>query len=591
MFSTAKLALAVVAIFLAVGLMMRSQEPLQAPKPVESAAAEMDAHIGRAVADFSLPDCRGKTHSLADLADRRIVVVVFLGAECPLAQLYAPRLAALFREYEPRGVGFLSINANAQDSLADIAAFVRTHRFPFPILKDPDHAVADLFGAVRTPEAFVLDDRRVVRYWGRIDDQYSIGIRGDQPQHRHLAEALDDLLGDRPVARPVVASVGCRIGRIPRGVPKGDVTYSRHIRPLLEKRCVECHRPGEIAPFALTDYRDVVAWSSMIREVVDDGRMPPWFASPAFGHFKNDARMTFDEKRLLDAWINNGCPEGESADDDPAPKFLPGWRIPQPDLVVSMTEEPHPVPAEGEVDYEYFLVDPGFTEDKFLQAAEVRPGNRAVVHHALVALVPPGDTRTRFDTLGALLDYAPGMPPMILPEGTALRVPAGSKFLFQMHYTPNGSPQQDRTRLGFVFADPRSVRSHVQGAAVMNPSIDIPPGAAAYRLSAEHVFSDDVRLLSLSPHMHLRGKSFRIEACFPNGRREVLLDVPRYDFNWQLRYDFAEPKPLPSGTRLVCTARYDNSSSNPANPDATKAVVWGDQTWNEMLIGFVSYVR
>jgi hypothetical protein len=271
--------------------------------------------------------------------------------------------------------------------------------------------------------------------------------------------------------------------------------------------------------------------------------------------------------------------------------FLPGWRIRQPDLVVSMTEELYPVPAEGEVDYQYFLVDPGFTEDKYLQAAEVRPGNRSVVHHALVALVPPGDTRAKFDTLGALLDYAPGMPPMILPEGTALRVPAGSKFLFQMHYTPNGTPQQDRSRLGLVFADPRSVRSHVEGAAVMNPSIDIPPGAGDYRLSAEHVFPEAVRLLSLSPHMHLRGKSFRIEACFPNGLREVLLDVPRYDFNWQLRYDFAEPKPLPSGTRLVCTARYDNSSSNPANPDATKAVVWGDQTGDEMLIGFVSYVR
>jgi hypothetical protein len=249
------------------------------------------------------------------------------------------------------------------------------------------------------------------------------------------------------------------------------------------------------------------------------------------------------------------------------------------------------VPAEGEVDYEYLLVDPGFTEDKYLQAAEVRPGNRAIVHHALVALVPPGDTRTRFDTLGALLDYAPGMAPMILPPGTALRIPAGSKFLFQMHYTPIGTPQQDRSHLGLVFADSRSVTRLVEGAAAMNQSIDIPPGAADYRLSAEHVFPENVRLLSLSPHMHLRGKSFRIEAHFPDGRREILLDVPRYDFNWQLRYDFAELKSLPRGTRLVCTARYDNSSDNPANPDATKAVVWGDQTRDEMLIGFVTFVR
>ena len=399
------------------------------------------------------------------------------------------------------------------------------------------------------------------------------------------------MLAQRPVARPVVASVGCRIGRIPQGVPTGNVTYVRHIRPLLEKRCVECHRAGEIGPFALTDYRNAVVWSAMIREVVDEGRMPPWFADPAFGHFKNDARLTTAEKQLLTTWIDNHCPEGESADAASSSHFLSGWRIPNPDRVMFIAKEPHSVPAEGEVDYEYFLVDPGFNEDKYLQAAEVRPDNRAVVHHALVALVPPGDTRTRFDTLGALLDYAPGMPPMILPEGTALRIPAGSKFLFQMHYTPNGTPQQDRSHLGLVFADSKTVTRLVQGVAVMNQAIDIPPGVADYRLSAEHVFSENVCLLSLSPHMHLRGKSFRIEAQFPDGRREVLLDVPRYDFNWQLRYDLVEPKPLPRGTRLVCTARYDNSGRNPANPDATKAVVWGDQTRDEMLIGFITYIR
>ena len=589
MFSIKNLVLPAIVLCLVAGLIASSKV---LPKPSMPVAA--DTHIGQAVADFALPDHRGKTHSLAELSDKRIVVVVFLGAECPLAQLYAPRLAALFREYEPRGVAFVGIDANAQDSLAAIAAYVRSHQMPFSILKDPDRAVADRFGAVRTPEAFVLDGDRVVRYWGRIDDQHSIGIRADHPQHRDLADALDDLLADRPVARPVVPSVGCRIGRVPRGAPTGDVTYVRHIRPLLEKRCVECHRAGEIGPFALTDYRSAVAWSAMIREVVDDGRMPPWFADPAYGHFKNDARLTDAEKRLLAAWIDNHCPEGElDSGDHAAPtRFPPGWAYPGIRIgILSMAAEPHRVPAEGELEYQYFLVDPGFSEDMYLQAAEVRPGNRAVVHHALVALVPPGDTQTRFDTLGALLDYAPGMSPMILPEGTALRIPAGSKFLFQMHYTPNGSPQQDQSRLGLIFADPRTVTRQVEGAAVMNQAIDIPPGAADHRLGAEHVFPEDVRLLSLSPHMHLRGKSFRFEARFPDGRREILLDVPRYDFNWQLRYDFAEPRPLPRGTRLVCTARYDNSGNNPANPDSTKSVGWGDQTRDEMLIGFLAYVR
>jgi peroxiredoxin len=587
----ARLTILALSACLGMVLIVRLCKPLKEDEPDTPQVVDADPHLGRAVTDFSLPDHRSKRHSLSDLADRPIVVVIFVGAQCPLAQLYAPRLAELCREYEPHGVAFLGINANAQDSLADVAAFVRNHRLPFPILKDPDHAVADLLGVQRTPEAFVLDGQRIVRYWGRIDDQHAVGVRGGLAPRRHLAEALDDLLAHRPVARPIVPSVGCCIGRVPRGTPRGEVTYSRHIRPLLEKRCVECHRPGEAAPFSLTDYRDAVAWSAMIREVVSEGRMPPWFASPQFGHFRNDARLSPAEKHLLIAWIDDHCPEGESRGATLSPKLSPGWRIPSPDQVLFMSAEAHRVPAEGEVEYEYFVIDPGFTEDRYLRAAEVRPGNRAVVHHALVALVPPGESRAKLDTLGALLDYAPGMPPMILPEGSALRIPAGSKLLFQMHYTPNGSPQQDRSYLGMVFADPRTVKRCVHGGAVINQAIDIPPGARDYALSAEHVLPEDVRLLSLSPHMHLRGKSFRVEAHFPDGRREVLLDVPRYDFNWQLRYDLAEAKALPRGTRLVCAARYDNSSSNPANPDPTMAVGWGDQTRDEMLICFFTFFR
>lgn len=592
MSSHTKRALLSFAACLVAGMSMGQGRPPREMTPVASESrSASETPLGRSVADFTLRDHRGKQHSLSDYSDKKLVVVVFLGAACPLAQLYAPRLAELRRQYEARGVAFLGINANAQDSLADMAAYARRHRLPFPILKDPDHAAADALGAERTPEAFVLDSGRTVRYWGRIDDQYGIGVHRAQPQKRDLADALEDLLAGRPVARPVVASVGCLIGRRLSVPPQGEVTYARHIRPLLEKRCIECHRPGEIAPFALTDSRDVVGWSAMIREVVSEGRMPPWFASPRFGHFRNDARLSPAEKQLLFAWIDNGCPEGDMADAPPPARFLQGWRIPRPDQVVYMAEEPAVVAAEGEVVYQYFLVDPGFTEDKYLQAAEVRPGNRAVVHHALVAVVPPGADQAKFDTLGALLDYAPGMPPTILPEGLAIRVPAGSKFLFQMHYTSTGTRQEDRSYLGLVFADPTKVKSRVEGGAVINQAIDIPAGAADYRLSAEHVFEVDVRLLSLSPHMHLRGKAFRFEAHYPDGRRETLLDVPRYDFNWQLRYDLAHAKPLPRGTRMVCSARYDNSADNPANPDPTRAVGWGDQTWEEMLIGFFAFVR
>jgi peroxiredoxin len=545
---------------------------------------------GSAPLDFRLRDFRGREHALSDYAGRP-VVVAFVGCQCPLGQLYAPRLVELAREFERRGVVFLGIAANAQDSLTDVATFARRHKVAFPILLDPDQTVADRLGAERTPEVVLLDSEREVRYRGRIDDQYDIGVQTAAPRQRFLATAIEDVLAGRPVAQPVVPAVGCHIGRLPRIAPRGDVTYHQQIRPIIIKRCLECHRSGEIAPFPLTEFRDVVAWSGMIREVVEAGRMPPWFANPAIGRFHNDARLTAEEKRLLFAWIDHGCPEGSAGDRAAETAPLPqGWRIPVPDQVIHMAEKPFPVPGEGDLEYQYFEVDPGFTEDKYLQAAEVRPGCRSVVHHALVAILPPGGDARRLDTLGALLDYAPGMPPTVLPEGQAIHVPAGARFLFQMHYTPDGSPQEDRSYLGLVFCDLKKVKKIVKGAAVINAALEIPPGARNHRVTAEQTLSEVIQLLSLSPHMHLRGRSFRFEAVLPDGRRQVLLEVPRWDFHWQLRYDLAEPLRLPAGSRLVCVAHYDNSSENPSNPDPNQTVTWGDQTRQEMLIGFYTYV-
>jgi hypothetical protein len=253
-----------------------------------------------------------------------------------------------------------------------------------------------------------------------------------------------------------------------------------------------------------------------------------------------------------------------------------------------MADEPFRVPAEGQVDYQYYLVDPGFREDKYLRAVEVRPGAPAVVHHALVSIVRDGEELQGFGTAGVLMNYAPGMQPTVLPPGTAIHVPARAKFLFQMHYTPNGAEQLDRTRLGLVFADPATVTQRTTGGGMANAAIEIPAGAANHCETAERTFDEEVLLSSLSPHLHRRGKSFRFEAVYPGGLRETLLDVPRYDYNWQLHYFLAEPKRLPAGTRLRCIAHYDNSAANPANPDPTQTVRWGEQTHEEMLIGFYS---
>lgn len=318
--------------------------------------------------------------------------------------------------------------------------------------------------------------------------------------------------------------------------------------------------------------------------------MPPWHADPRFGHFRNDARLSTEEKRLLLQWIDDGCPEGMPMNLTRS-AFVPDWSIARPDLVLPMSDQPFKVPATGTLEYQHFLVDPGFREDKYVRAAEVRPGNRAVVHHALVSLIYPDADGALPDSLGAMLNYAPGIQPTQFPDGWAIHVPAGSKFLFQVHYTPNGAEHTDRSSLGLIFAEPKTVKHKVRGGTVFNANIDIPPGAKDHREVAEHTFTRNVRLVSLSPHMHLRGKSFRIEAAMPNGGREILLDVPRYDFHWQLRYELAQPCHLPAGTRLICTATYDNSAANPVNPDPRARVEWGEQTWNEMLIGFIAYVE
>jgi len=318
--------------------------------------------------------------------------------------------------------------------------------------------------------------------------------------------------------------------------------------------------------------------------------MPPWHANPAHGHFRNDARLSDEEKSLIARWVEAGAPEGDPAELPPPRQFVTGWQIGQPDAVIYMRDEPFQVPASGEVRYQYFLVDPGFKEDKWIQAAECRPGNRAVVHHIIVGLVPPGAVRPMRIVEGVESDWlaatAPGAKPLVLADGLAKLIPAGSKLVFQMHYTPNGTPQEDRSAIGLVFADPKTVKRLVGTDKAANPRFSIPPGASNYRVEATKTFQKDTLLLAFFPHMHLRGKAFRYTAKYPDGREEILLDIPHYDFNWQNTYELAEPKRMPKGSKIHCEAWYDNSDANLANPDPTATVRWGDQTWEEMMIGY-----
>jgi peroxiredoxin len=539
---------------------------------------------------FELRDSQGRIQRLNDWQDRPVLVLAFLGVDCPVAKLYSVRLAELARQLVSRGVAFVGIDANQHDSPADIAQFAAAHQIPFPVLCDPTATVADQLGVKRIPEVVVLDEQRFVRYRGRVDDQYTISGRRAEPTRRDLAIALEELLSGRPVSQPRTPVSGCLIDRSARSSVPDQVTYSRDIAPILQRHCLACHRPGQMAPFALTTYRQVAKRADRIREAVQDGRMPPWHADPHYGKFANNLRLTDRQKQLLEDWVQNGHPEGDRRDQSP-PGPSEGWNIPGPDLVVSIPR-PFTVPATGVVEYQLFEVDPGFREDRWIRGAEIRPSNRQVVHHCNVFLKHPHKNDiVEQGALGSfcLAAMAVGTPPLLLPEGMAKRIPAGWRLVFVVHYTPTGSVQTDQTSLGLVFADPKKVRKEVATKVLLDMDLCIPPHASDHRVEHTHRFDQDVLLLAMFPHMHLRGKSFRYEAAYPNGSREILLDVPRFDFNWQNRYELAEPKRLPAGTTLHCIAHYDNSATNSNNPDPDATVHTGQQSWDEMFNGYFEF--
>jgi peroxiredoxin len=557
-------------------------------------ASDDTSPVGKTIENFTAQDFRGKEVSLADFAGSKQVVVAFLGTQCPLAKLYAPRLNELAAEFEKQGVAFIGIDSNRQDSITELAHYARIHKIDFPILKDAGNVIADQFSAVRTPEVFLLDGDRVVRYWGRIDDQYGfgegfVGYQREQPVQRDLANAIAEVAAGKPVTNPVMDSQGCHIGRIKEPVANSEITYSKHIAKIFNDNCVFCHREGQIGPFTLTSYEDAVGWADMIREVTNERRMPPWHADPKIGHFSNDARLSAEELAQINTWVENGAPEGDPNDAPPTPQFATGWQIPKPDSVIKMADEPYQVPATGTVEYQRFVVDPGFTEDKWVQAMECVPGNPAVVHHIIVYLVPPGVTpsgqagRLRSNWLGA---FAPGLRPQVLEEGLGRYIQAGSKLLFEMHYTPNGTAHTDLSYVGFKWADPKTVKKEVAVQNAGNFTFKIPPGDPNYEVESEFVFRKNSILLTVSPHMHVRGKDFRYDLIYPDGKRETLLWVPQYDFGWQTTYELAEPKHVPRGSKLYCVAHFDNSEDNYANPDPTKEVTWGEQTWEEMMFGW-----
>lgn len=543
--------------------------------------------VGRKVANFVLPDTTGKSVGLSDFAEKKLVILFSMGTGCPISNLYLPDLIAAQQKFGGEFLQIIGINSQAGDTREEVAEHARKFGLNFPVLCDPDQRLADMLGIQRTSETFLLDQQRVIQYHGRIDDRNSYTTKRDKPEREDLREAAKELLDGKPVSVSTTAVEGCLISR-PKSSAAGTITFHKHVETILQKNCQECHHAGTAAPFSLLTYDDAVSWSAMLKEVVLERRMPPWHADPRHGHFANDRSLTQTEINTLIDWVNQGTPEGDRQD-APLPKeFAEGWRIGKPDVVFELPQEVS-IPANGTVPYKYFSTETNFKEDMWVEAAEARPGNRSVIHHIIVFYQAPGMKRG-IQERNWIVAAAPGDEPLRLPAGVGRKIPAGSKLIWQMHYTPTGKPETDRSQVGLKFCKtPPEKIARVYG--IDNKRFIIPAADSNYEVKAGHTLEKPVTLLGMMPHMHLRGKAFDYTAKYPDGRVEVLLSVPQFDFNWQTSYRLEKPLLIPSGTRIECVAHFDNSAGNPANPDPKNPVRWGDQTWEEMMIGYLDYIE
>ncbi len=549
-----------------------------------------DDVIGRKIEALEILDLQGKPFALRAIDSSKPVVVAFWGTECPLAKKYANRMQQMSESLHD-DVQFVMVFSNEQDSIDEVRAYVEQQEIKFPVLKDVESRIADQFSARRTPEVCLLDQSRTIRYRGRVDDQFGIGYTKKEPAARYLQDAIDQVCAKKEVRTPQTDPIGCIIGRTARASNGEAINFASHVAPILNKHCAVCHQPEQIGPMSLTNADEVVGWAAMIDEVVRDGRMPPWNADPSVGKFSNERRLTEAEKTTIANWVLNGAPIGDRTKIPAYQARAAGWHLErEPDLVIPVSAQPISIQATGELDYQHFQSEYVFEEEKWIQAIQILPGNHAVVHHILAFIESPNGRQVVGDLEGIdgyLAGYVPGLTVAPFPNGTAKRIPANSRLIFQVHYTPIGSPQTDHSKIGLYFADAKSVQREVITTSAIRRKLEIPPASSDHQVAAfSHRTLKDAMLLGMMPHMHLRGKSFRYELQSADGTITRLLDVPRFDFHWQSSYRLAEPVPLKADDRICCIAQFDNSADNPNNPDPAQTIRWGDQTREEMMIGY-----
>ena len=555
---------------------------------------------GERVADVNVTDVDGRKSTLAGLAGKSGSVIVIRDAECPVTQRYSPRLAELEREFGPKGYSFTYVDVTPHsraEAKEDAAKYQLTGR----TILDQDHRVVHALRAASAAEAFVIDARGTLRYRGAIDDQYGIDFHKDAPTVNYLRESLGRVSSGRELVRRQTDAPGCVLPTdLTVSGTERAVTYNNRISRLVAENCQSCHRAEGNAPMPLDNYKQVAERRATIEFMTKSGRMPPWFAHKKVGEWSNDRSLSERDLKDLLAWAHNGAPEG-SAKDAPAPKrFVKGWNIGTPDAIVAASDT-FKVPAQGVVEYKYSYTKTNFDEDKWVTAMEIRPEAAKAVHHVIVFIEEPGrepDARKRKPgepaPQGGLAGFfaatAPGTPAMLYPEGTAKKLPKGAWLKFQIHYTPNGTEYLDNTKIGFLFAD-KPVTQEVQTRAAANTRIEIKPYEKDQTFFAEVTLRTGGTMLNLFPHAHTRGQAFKYDLIDPTGKdTTTILDVPKYNFNWQTYYAFKKPLDIPAGAKIRVTAKYDNSKDNPFNPDPSKTVRFGEQTFEEMMIGYFDYL-
>jgi peroxiredoxin len=547
------------------------------------------------VGDFALLDQHGKFHQLSWYGDQKAVVLFVQGNGCPIVRNGVHALRALRDEFESRDVAFFMLNPQMQDDRASILEEANDFGYDFPILVDDAQLVAESLGVDRTAEAFLIDPKTMtVRYRGPIDDRLDYESQKPVAKNHYLKDALEATLSGRAVAGDSPSSPGCLINFPSRDRHQQTaVSYSKVIAPILQNNCVTCHHAGGIASWPMSSHAMVQGWSPMMREVVMTRRMPPGQIDPHVGKpIQGAAGLSTKEKQLLVHWINAGAPLDEGEEDPLAALTFddPKDSLGEPDMTFTVPAQS--IPATGIVDYRYVLVELDLDEDIWVRAVEFVPGDREVLHHVIAYLASPADKTVRGRADGSangssVGGFAPGRQPDFFRDNSGRLVKKGSNLLLQMHYTTSGRATVDETEIGLFIHDKPPAYIMSGGVAGQRRFL-IPAHAKEHKLEGEQLIERDAYLYSMTPHMHYRGKYMSYTAVYPDGRSEILLSVPKYEFNWQFSYQLEEPLFLPAGTRLVAKGAMDNSDRNRFNPDPSVPVHFGLQTKHEMFFGFTT---